>query len=214
MKKQIAGKLKPFHWLLLLAILVVAYSTYMSIFGDPHASFFLGQKPEDVNQVTRSVWLKVLYIHITFACIATIAGALNFTYKAYATLRKHHKKIGYVYFASLLIVDLTSGYMAVYATGGKWSSVPFNLLNIYWIAATVLAIFHIRKNNQEKHRNWMIRSYVFCFVNFVIHIFTYLLYQLLQIDYTLSYTLSVYLSLIALLAISELLICKLTRKKA
>ncbi|MDI5791052.1 DUF2306 domain-containing protein [Bacillus licheniformis] len=61
-----------------------------------------------------------------------------------------------------MVVTLSSGYMAPHSTGGRAVSIAFNMVNMYWPAATVISVIKARRNQFTKHRNWMIRSYLFC----------------------------------------------------
>lgn len=38
-----------------------------------------------------------------------------------------------------------------------------------WLVITTIALIHIFKKRIVQHRRWMIRSYVFCFTNMLIH---------------------------------------------
>lgn len=96
--------------------------------------------------------------------------------------------------------------MAPYATGGKWTSIPFNLLNIFWPAITIFAIRSARKRRLANHKRGMIRSYAFCFNNLTLHIFTTLFYSGFGLDYTLGYTIALYVNIAFLLAAGEIVI--------
>nr|WP_285891302.1 DUF2306 domain-containing protein [Paenibacillus pasadenensis] len=153
-------------------------------------------------------WLIVLYIHIAAACLATLSGLLGFlprTRRTAAALR-FHRWNGYVYLTSIIIICISSGYMAPYATGGKWTSIPFNLLNIFWPAITIFAIRSARKRRLANHKRGMIRSYAFCFNNLTLHIFTTLFYSGFGLDYTLGYTIALYVNIAFLLAAGEIVI--------
>lgn len=62
-------------------------------------------------------------------------------------------------------------------------SMGFNALNIIWLLITITAIVQIRKKRIIRHRNWMIRSYAFCFTNMGIHLITSLCHQGFGLDY-------------------------------
>ncbi|CAM3098395.1 DUF2306 domain-containing protein [Paenibacillus lupini] len=181
----------------------ILYTTYSNFIRDPEASGFLGHK---TNMKHVSVWLKVMDVHIAGACVAMIAGLLNFSRWIRMNYAKVHRKIGYVYVTAVAVVDLTSGYMAPYSTGGKINSVAFNMVNIIWLAVTVIAIVKIRKKEVEAHRKWMIRSYAFVFTNMFIHVITSVMNKGFGITYTTSYTIAVYSTIILLLLIAELII--------
>ncbi|UUZ81265.1 DUF2306 domain-containing protein [Paenibacillus sp. P26] len=152
------------------------------------------------------VWLNVMRVHVAFACIAMAAGLLNFSNRIFEKSRKFHRINGYVYLVSVLLVVVTSGYMAPYATGGKISSMGFNALNIIWLFITGMALVQIQKKRIIRHRNWMIRSYAFCFTNLMIHLITSLFHQGFGLIYASDYIIGVYGSMVLLLILPEVVI--------
>lgn len=107
---------------------------------------------------------------------------------------------------SVLLVVLTSGYMAPYATGGRIGSMGFNALNLIWLFITMMALVQIKRKRTTQHRNWMIRSYAFCFTNMLIHLITSLFHQGFGLVYAISYTIGVYGSIVLLLVIPGIII--------
>ncbi len=193
----------------LLAVLTVCFIAYALIKNyliDPGADSFLSQKNGLKRELNLPVWLNVMYIHVAFACLAMATGLLNFSATLYKKSRKLHRSFGYAYILSVMLVVLSSGYMAPYATGGKISSIGFNLINIIWPAITLVAFIQIKKKQIIRHRNWMIRSYAFCFTNMLIHLIALLFENLLGFSYTASYTAGIYGSLALLLLIPEVLL--------
>ncbi|WP_240417885.1 DUF2306 domain-containing protein [Paenibacillus periandrae] len=197
-------KLKSYY-LIMLAIIIcfIVYVIYMNFIYDPQAASFLDHKLN--KKFNAPVWLNVMYVHILCACLAMVSGAVNFSQTILRKYRKLHKMNGYVYVAAVIIVDVTSGYMAPYATGGKAVSIAFNLLNIVWPIMTVIAIMKIRKKQVQAHRKWMTRSYAFCFTNLIIHTITYVLHDGIGIGFVTSYTSGVYGSLLLLPVIAEII---------
>ncbi|GAB6928210.1 hypothetical protein JCM10914A_21930 [Paenibacillus sp. JCM 10914] len=181
----------------------VLYVLFANFIYDPGASEFLSHKENQKRTVPVAAWQSVMYVHVVFACIAMVGGAVNFSGQVLRRYRRAHRINGYIYVASVMVVVLTSGYMAPYATGGKWTSIPFNLLNIIWPVMTVIAILKIRKKQIDKHRKWMVRSYVFCFTNLMIHLFTTLFYHGMGLTYPTSYAIGVYCAIASLFLIAE-----------
>jgi Predicted membrane protein (DUF2306). len=193
----------------LLACVTVVFILYALIKNyviDPEAEQFISYKTGLKRELHLPVWLNVMYVHVAFACIAMAAGLLNFSRRLFERGRKLHRINGYVYLFSVLAVVLTSGYMAPYATGGKMSSMGFNFINLIWPFITIMAFVHIKKKRIDRHRNWMIRSYAFCFTNMAIHLITALAHRGFGFDYAGSYTIGVYGSLAVLLLIPEIVI--------
>ncbi|MCR2805850.1 DUF2306 domain-containing protein [Paenibacillus soyae] len=196
----------PFYALSAVVVfLYILYALINNYILDPGAETFLSYKTDLELELKPRIWLTVMYIHVAFACVAMAAGLVNFSSCTYAKRRRLHRVNGYVYMLSVLIVVLTSGYMAPYATGGKVSSMGFNLLNIYWLIATSTALIHILKKRVEKHRRWMVRSYAFCFTNMLIHLISYVTHEWLGFTYVGGYTIGVYGAIALLLVIPELI---------
>lgn len=198
---------KPLYGLLAgISILFILYALAKNYWIDPGAEGFLSHKTGLKRELNLPVWLNVMYVHVAFACIAMLAGLLNFSNRIFDKSRKFHRINGYVYLVSVLLVVLTSGYMAPHATGGKISSMGFNILNLIWPAITITALVQIKKKQIIRHRNWMIRSYAFCFTNMFIHLITSLFHQGFGFSYAGSYTIGVYGSIALLLIIPEIII--------
>ncbi|MDQ0115171.1 uncharacterized membrane protein YozB (DUF420 family) [Paenibacillus harenae] len=189
-----------------VSILFILYSLAKNYIIDPGAEAFLSHKTGLKHALDLPVWLNVMYVHVAFACLAMASGLLNFSARIFEKSRKLHRINGYVYIASVLLVVVTSGYMAPYATGGKITSMGFNVINMIWPIITITALVQIKKKRMVRHRNWMIRSYAFCFTNMLIHLVAFLFGQAFGFDYADSYTVGVYGALALLLIIPEVMI--------
>lgn len=208
------NKRKIFYGVLAcVSILFILYALLDNFMIDPGAEGFLSHKTGLQREIHLPAWLSVMRIHVAFACIAMAAGLVNFSSSMFQKSRKFHRINGYVYMLSVLVVVITSGYMAPYATGGKVTSMAFNALNLIWLFITVTALVQIKKKRVIRHRNWMIRSYAFCFTNLLIHLITSVLQQGFGVEYALSYTVSVYGAIVLLLIVPNILIrtMKITR---
>lgn len=199
--------------LVVVSGLFIVYALVKNYVIDPEAAAFLSRKTDLRRELNHPVWLNVMDVHVAFACIAMAAGLLNFSNRIFERSRKFHRINGYVYMASVLLVVLTSGYMAPYATGGRASGMGFNALNLIWLFITATALVQIKKKRIAQHRNWMIRSYAFCFTNMFIHLITSLFHQGFGLLYATSYTLGVYGSIILLLILPEIVIRKTVSKR-
>lgn len=192
-----------YGWLVCVSSLVIVYALVKNYWIDPEASSFLSHKTGLKRELHLPIWLNVMYVHVAFACLAMASGLVNFSNRIFEKSRRFHRINGYVYIVSVVLVVLTSGYMAPYATGGKISSMGFNVLNIIWLFITITALIQIKQKRMIQHRNWMIRSYAFCFTNMLIHLLTSLLHQGFGMIYTTSYTIGIYGSIALLLVIPE-----------
>jgi len=189
-----------------MSCMYILYTLITHYIVDPGAETFLSYKTGLEHKLNPSLWLSVMYVHVGFACVSMASGIINLTTRSYDKHRPFHRLNGYVYVISVLLVVLTSGYMAPYATGGKINSMGFNLVNILWLAITVSAIVHIRNKRIIQHRRWMIRSYAFCFTNLLIHLLTFVLHQWIGIAYVTSYTIGLYGTIVLLIAAPEVMI--------
>ncbi|MBD8497228.1 DUF2306 domain-containing protein [Paenibacillus arenosi] len=194
---------------LLLALIsfgIIIYVSYINFIYDPQAEEFLSHKEGLKRPLQLPLWLNVMYVHVVFACMTLVSGLLNFSTKLLQRYRKFHRFNGYIYVVSVFMVALTSGYMAPYSTGGKASSIAFNMLNIIWPFMTGMAIISIRKKKLIQHRKWMIRSFAYCFTNTSIHLITFVIHKGFGFTYVNSYTISIYCSLIILPILAEIVI--------
>jgi len=192
-----------FYALVALVCIPILYALGNISIVDPGAEVFRSHKTGLTRELKPHIWLPVMYTHVAFACVAAVSGLINFANRGVETHRRFHRVNGYVYVSSVLAVVLTSGYMAPYATGGKISSVGFNLLNMVWLAVTAIALIHIWNKRVVRHRRWMIRSYAFCFTNALIHLLAFVLHQWIGIAYATSYTIGIYGAIVLLLAAPE-----------
>lgn len=129
-----------------ISILFILYALVANFIIDPGAKAFLSHKIGLKRELNLPVWINVMHVHVAFACIAMATGLLNFSNRVFEKSRKLHRINGYVYLVSVLLVVITSGYMAPYATGGKISSMGFNALNIIWLFITIMALVQIKRN--------------------------------------------------------------------
>lgn len=192
--------------MLLASSVFILYVVYMNFIHDPRAVEFLSHKSDLPRQVKLPAWLNVMYVHVAFACVAMVSGAINFSGRILRKYRRLHRMNGYVYLVSVLVVVVTSGYMAPYTTGGKVNGMAFNVLNIVWPILTITALVKIRKKRIDEHRKWMVRSYAFCFTNLFIHMITFVMNQGAGLAYATSYTIGVYGSLLLLTVLAEIVI--------
>lgn len=192
------------YFVIIGAAIVLLHSLYKSIFYDPGATIFLGHKLEFPKH--ELAWLNMLHIHIWFACIAVIAGAWNLIMGKTEKGKKIHRIIGYLYVIGVFVVDLTSGYLAPSATGGKAASIAFNTLNAYWIVVTVIAVIKARRQQLLAHRRFMLRSYVFCFTNLSIQLVTNVLESMMGLSFQQSYIIAVNVSVVGLFLLGEVLV--------
>lgn len=187
------------------AVFIVSTVLHNFLF-DPNAASFLSHKTHLTHPLHIRSWLDVLRVHIVFACLAMITGAVNFSSKIRRNNRRFHRVNGYAYIICVMAVCVISGYLAPTATGGEMNSVAFNLMNVLWLGATVTAFIQIKRKRISSHRIWMVRSYMFCYTNLLIHVLMFAFSSVVGITYDLSYTLSVYGSIVLNVIMSSIAI--------
>ncbi|TWK51544.1 hypothetical protein CHCC20347_2844 [Bacillus paralicheniformis] len=192
--------------MLIVIAVYVLYTLFENLILDPQSTSFLSHKSHLRDSFHLPVWLKVMDVHVVAACLAMASGAVNFSSALLTKSRKIHRFNGWLYVVCVLIVTLSSGYMAPHSTGGKAVSIAFNMVNMYWPAATVISVIKARRNQFIKHRNWMIRSYLFCFTNMFIHLITFVCHKGLGLIYDISYTIGVFGAIVLCIALAEWII--------
>ena len=86
------------------------------------------------------------------------------------------------------------------------------ILGIGWLVFTALAYYHIRQKNIELHRNFMIRSYAFTLSAVTLRGWMFV-FSWFYMDYYTSYLIVAWLSWSLNLAIAELIIFYLNKRK-
>lgn len=192
--------------MIFISSVFIIYVLFTNFIHDPQATEFLSHKSNLKRSIHTPLWLNVMYIHTIVACIAMVSGAINFSNQILKKYRKFHRINGYVYMICVILVVITSGYMAPYSTGGRINSIAFNMINIIWPWMTIAALVQIKKKQVNKHRKWMVRSYAFCFTNMFIHIITFVFHDGFGISYDTSYTIGIYGTILLLFILAEIVI--------
>lgn len=196
----------------LLAVATILLTLYLAFvladnyLIDPNAEQFLALKTGVDRALNLSVWLNVMYVHVAFAALATVSGAVNFSKTLRVRYKKFHRVNGYLYIIAVMLVVLSSGYMAPYSTGGKPVSVAFNMMNIVWPAFTFMSLIRVLKRDIPGHLRWMVRSYVFCFNNFFVHAATFIVEHGIGIPHETSYSVGVYAAFALNILVAEIVI--------
>ncbi|WP_374015785.1 hypothetical protein ABU162_15405 [Paenibacillus thiaminolyticus] len=79
---------RKFYTWSLLAVLAgyIMYVLYINYLHDPQAAAFLSRKSNSARPISTHVWLPVMKVHVAFACLAILGGAVNFIH---TLLRKY-----------------------------------------------------------------------------------------------------------------------------
>ncbi len=97
--------------------------------------------------------------HILFGMLAIFTGPVQFLNNLRNKHLRFHRRLGYVYFISVLISSVMGLIIAQYAMGGIISTIGFSLLAIAWMGSAILAIVTIRKKKITAHKKWMFVNY-------------------------------------------------------
>jgi len=100
------------------------------------------------------------FTHVFTAMLALLAGFTQFSEGFRIKNLQWHKRIGKVYFYTVVLFAGPSGLiMGYHANGGITSQLAFCLLAILWITFTLIAVDKVRHGDINAHKKWMMRSY-------------------------------------------------------
>lgn len=149
-------------WIAIIALTAVITGFYPVIFAFISSSRGLFEtKPEELLQ--SSWYIPVFMTHIGFGAIAILAGTTQFFDKIRIKKPSLHRNLGKIYVACVIPSSLTGSIIGFYATGEWYSKLGFILSALGWLISTLIAYIQIRKGDIQLHRNWMMRSFAFCF---------------------------------------------------
>lgn len=135
----------------LMLKLIVQYSAF-----DDHVGF-LEQKQAYLHI---KVWKAAFYIHVFSSILTLLAGFTQFSSGLLKKHRRLHRIFGRIYVWDILAINFPAGViMAIYANGHLPSKVAFLILDSLWFWFTLKAILEIKRDNVQRHRDFMIRSY-------------------------------------------------------
>ncbi|NAY91723.1 DUF2306 domain-containing protein [Muricauda sp. JGD-17] len=97
--------------------------------------------------------------HILFGIIAIFTGPTQFLTRLRIERLNLHKRLGYVYFFSVLFSSVMGLIAAQFAMGGIVSTIGFSVLSVFWFTSAILAIHTIRKKDIRTHKKWMYVNY-------------------------------------------------------
>jgi len=100
-----------------------------------------------------------LAAHLGGGALALVIGALQ----VHTRLRERrpglHRRLGQGYVVAVVASGAAGLVLALGAQGGLAARSGFGMLALLWLAATGIAWWRIRQDDEERHRDWMIRSY-------------------------------------------------------
>lgn len=141
-----------FSLLLVLCAGVAGYALYAYFVLTPGSTVAPAMKAEYATHRIR------ILTHVFFAVIALVTGPLQFI----PVLRRHrsvHRKIGYLYFASVFIGGIAGLATAFIAHGGLTARVGFGTLALLWLFTAYRALVAVRQRNFPRHEAWALRNF-------------------------------------------------------
>ena len=197
-----------------VAVLVtISYASYLLVLLSlPYIHFEKNVDFLETKQLIYHIkpWRYSFYIHVFASPIVIIGGILQFNRWIMRKYTGIHRKVGYVYILTVLLVSGPSAFiMSLYATGGYLAQISFVTLTLLWIAFTFQAFRLAKKGDYENHVKWMIRSYALTLSAVSLRFYAYLFdYFNVDISPRETYIILAYMSWIPNLLFSEFLIQK------
>ncbi|MBR06971.1 MAG: hypothetical protein CMP48_04720 [Rickettsiales bacterium] len=163
------------------------------------------------KEVASNLWYLLIFRgHVFFGLIAITVGPFQFVKRILKGNKSIHRRIGYVYFISVLISSVCGIMVAPFAMGGWITSLGFTILSVTWGLITVKSVLAIRGGDLESHQRWVFYSYGFTFSAITQR--TLLLIPLLtNVSFMPIYQLSAWLPWILNLIIASLLLKRTNR---
>lgn len=192
-----------------LAYLFTFYIVIQYIIFKPSQAGVVSSKLQDPN-FPYAIWKLFFFPHILLGVFALLIGTYQLTNNSRQN-RRRHRLLGRIYGFAILLNVLVVPYIALYATGGIPSTIAFLALDVFWLLTTATAIIYIRRKNVTKHREWMLRSYAVTFVFVTFRIFLLIIQFSTHAPLSVSFPLSVYLSILINLLIAQVYLYKRTR---
>lgn len=193
------------------AFVGILYASYLLILLSlPYIHFkpnveFLGTK-QLIYHI--DIWRISFYVHVFSSPIVILSGLLQFNRTILNTFPKFHRRLGYVYVITVLLISGPAALvMSFYANGGRTSQTSFVLLSFVWIFATLMSFLKAKKGDYLSHTKWNIRSYALTLSAVTLRFYAYI-FDVLEVRMgpKETYILLAYLSWIPNLVIAQLLI--------
>jgi hypothetical protein len=151
----------------LFAVLSVAVAGY-AFFS--YAVFSPGTTVAPAMKATYEAHKIRILTHVFFAAVALLTGPFQF----FPSIRKRrtlHRRIGYVYFGSVLIGGVAGLAMAFIAYGGLVSKLGFGALAVLRLFTAAKALLAVRRGSYEAHEVWAIRCFALTFAAVTLRIY-------------------------------------------
>lgn len=189
---------------------VAAFTILMLTKVIPYLSFepeidFLTTKTDRV--LAKKDFQVGFYVHILSSWWVMGIGLFQFIPSFVKKYRRTHQTLGKVYVFSILFLAAPSGFvLALYANGGLPAKVGFSLQCLVWWLTTLVAWYEIRKNQWQRHIEWMMRSYAVTLAAMSLRVGSYVMVYFLSTKPIETYLTVTWASWVVNLIIAEVLI--------
>lgn len=208
LKKAKAFATIIFFWLpISFFSLLLIYNT-IPYFGLSHNFSFMQER---AVLFLKPLYTYSFYIHIFAGMFCIGCALLQFS----STILKKRKAIhiwsGRIYvFVVLLLGAPTGMYMSFFAKGSNAEKGLFMFMAIAWFFFTLKGLTTILQKNVLAHKNWMIRSYAMALTAVTFRIYYLILYAY-NVELTLNYEVSLWISVVGNLLVAENIIYNKTK---
>lgn len=143
------------------------------------------------------------YIHLFAGMFCIGTALLQFSSYLLKKRKAIHVYSGRVYVAVVLLLGAPTGmYMSFFAKGSNAEKGLFMFMAISWFFFTLSGFTSILKGKVLAHKIWMIRSYTMALTAVTFRIY-YLILYLFDVELTLNYEVSLWISVIGNLLVAE-----------
>jgi uncharacterized membrane protein len=143
--------------LLVLRVLAAILANYPDYFPPDFGSDFLQGREATFAGVYRAAF----YVHIVSGPVVLVNGLVLLSERVRRRHGRLHRVLGRVQVAGLLLFVLPSGVvMSRDAFGGWPAGLSFLVLSAATAGCVVAGVVHARRRRFDRHRRWMVRSYV------------------------------------------------------
>jgi len=116
------------------------------------------------KEVAKQTWyLFIFRTHIFFGLIAICIAPAQFPRRLRNRYPVLHKRLGYIYVASIALSGISGLIIAQFAMGGMISTLGFSLLSIIWLIVTSKAVAAAISRDLLAHQRWMTFSFALTF---------------------------------------------------
>ncbi len=152
------------------------------------------------------------YVHIFAGMFCIGSVLLQFSLTILKKRKAIHVWSGRIYVVVVLLLGAPTGmYMSFFAKGTIAEKGLFMFMAISWFFFTLKGFSSILNKNVLAHKNWMLRSYAMALTAVTFRIY-YLILYVFNVELTLNYEVSLWISVVGNLLVAELIIYNKAKK--